>query len=468
MEFTRFLQSKKAIVLNSPQNNQMLNTNIHPTVSSKQRKSYNGITIPSDDEMYNPEWINIISKLKLVSGKAVKEDFEDISSSSKFIIPPLNTNINFSKQLPRFIGVIKDHDSKAYTLFSTAGITKVGQEPPAGDPSHIRGKLHTHSHDHENFSWSIPTSHDDTETIEKKLLIHPVFDQQGCGSCWAVSVATTMSDCLVVGETVNHMPSISPTFCMACYPQEGCAGGMPAQLALDIQNNGVADTSCIDYSWCDDNKHCNVRGNTHFNINPQRLSNMIPTCGCSMDTDKQYYYLDPGTDTFSITNKMPYEHYRQLVRYHILDFGPVVGGYLVLNNFLDGNFSKINKGVYFDRADYDNILPDGTIPFSDKIHHHKNSKGLHAVSIVGWGLAKNIQYDNGKIGDVPFWFCRNSWGKQWGEQGYFKMAMYPFNKISQFDKVVTVKIDKKPVTIGGLMLIRATTPPRLKKNIKTN
>ena len=43
--------------------------------------------------------------------------------------------------------------------------------------------------------------------------------------------------------------------------------------------------------------------------------------------------------------------------------------------------------------------------------------GGHAVEIVGWGV------ETGKNGgkDIPFWIIRNSWGLEWGDNGYFRM-----------------------------------------------
>ena len=445
---------------------------------SSTSKTYKDEQLPDANEMYDPPWVDLLTSLRK---KGADKPTEDATSSPtpRFVVPPLNTDIRFTQILPRFVSETHvDKKNKTYTHVSTSGITTVagvgggavagvGGGAPAGDPSHVRGTLHYHHHTHENFSWTIPTSHDDEEAIKKKLLIHPVFDQQGCGSCWAVAVATTMSDCLVVGESIDYFPSISPTFCMACYPQGKCAGGMPAKLALDIQNNGVADTTCVDYSWCVNNEACNIRNSAaHFDVNHTKLSETIPKCGCLSSNEKLYYFLDPTTDTFSITDDITVDHYKQLVRYHILDFGPVVGGYVVLNNFVDGKFSKIGKGVYFDRADYGNATREGVIPFSDDVASFENSKGLHAVSIVGWGLAKDVQYDTDKRGDVPFWFCRNSWGKNWGEHGFFKMAMYPFNKVAQFDKEIEVKVGGQSTKIGGLMLIRATSPP-IRKRLPT-
>lgn len=37
--------------------------------------------------------------------------------------------------------------------------------------------------------------------------------------------------------------------------------------------------------------------------------------------------------------------------------------------------------------------------------------GLHAVKIVGWGVYNGTKY----------WHVANSWGKYWGENGFFRI-----------------------------------------------
>ena len=133
---------------------------------------------------------------------------------------------------------------------------------------------------------------------------------------------------------------------------------------------------------------------------------------------------------------------------------------------MKGHFTKLKAtdGVYLENGDYDTNV--GKVTFSDKMTDAKNYKGSHAVAIIGWGVAKNIIYDNnGNKKDIPYWYCRNSWTTKWGDGGYFKMAMHPYNKICQFDAMVTLKTSQGIINPGGIVMIKATQKPKLKKFI---
>jgi hypothetical protein len=312
---------------------------------------------------------------------------------------------------------------------------------------------------------------DTADVRRKKRYIKRVpTSQHACGSCWAVSIADTFSDCLVVSGAVNWSPNISATYLMSCLPygslHQGCAGGNPAQVVRQLENTSIADTSCIDYSWCSgDEALCkSVNSARHFDAKElaDRLNRNIPKpCGCFYGNLRKFLYkIDAGSaKAFYITGQVSTKEFRNTVKTQILDHGPVVGGYVVLSNFVNGYHTdpSVNGGVYFDRADYAKAkeFPGRPLEFSDR--QQLLAQGLHAISIVGWGVAPNIQFDNDKSGDVPYWVCRNSWGANWGKTGgFFKCAMYPFNRIAQFDKQVQTSVGGP---VGSVFFFTASSPP---------
>ena len=79
------------------------------------------------------------------------------------------------------------------------------------------------------------------------------------------------------------------------------------------------------------------------------------------------------------------------IRREIYHWGPVTSGFIIHDDFLswDGK-----TGVY----KWDGVSPE---------------QGGHAIVIVGWGVTKEGQ---------KYWSIKNSWGSEYGDGGYFKIA----------------------------------------------
>jgi hypothetical protein len=152
---------------------------------------------------------------------------------------------------------------------------------------------------------------------------------------------------------------------------------------------------------------------------------------------------------------------------HLMKFGAVVTGMVVRNNFISGDFSS-TRNIYFEDQKYQTKAGDDPVGIA----------GCHALSIVGWGVEKNditlVNYSNNttrvvKAGTTgtPYWVVRNSWGPEWGLNGYFKIAMYqpadqnrnggvevnPTTALEQSHKVPTTDKDGKPVVLETIAMI---------------
>lgn len=410
----------------------------------------------------------------------LKSQYPNQKNSSGGIVPPLNTDIRFSNELQ--LHHVSEEDMPYTTVVTNGANTpmidmeddlsfsknlklhKPSYSYNPRDYNHLAEEhpkaFHIHHTIPAQFSWCLPDSSDSKLLKIKKTFISKPKTQYACGSCFAICVAQVFSDCLVVSGAVGWAPNISETWIMANLPanvQNGCGGGNPAVIAPILEKYGVLDSSCVDYSWCEnDKKLCASMSSTrHFDAQSltTKLNNNIPRNGCWFSQRRFLYKLDKGSNVFFINPEAPRDVFVKTVKTHIYDFGPCVGGFVVLSNFMSGKHTNpklATRGIYFEKCHYDGWL-------GLEWGSPGKPEGLHAIAIVGWGSEDNVEYTRGKFATVPYWHCRNSWGQDWGyQEGMFKMAMYPFNKYSQFDKEVMTSIGGP---VGSMVLVRATKPP---------
>lgn len=373
---------------------------------------------------------------------------------SLILIPPLNANIDVSS-LPRY-------DPKVHAALLQAPVTK-----PIPDKFQ------------KAFNWMDNKRDDQPITVTK--LVTPVGNQHACGCCWAFSVSDAVSDSFVISQKTNYNPQCSVTYALACYPhckdpgnqstcygQETqqfpysyqCNGGAIAPLLLWISQNGIGTKSCQDFGWCTQNSGC-VNGT----VDTTTLNNSIPPCGCSSKSnDKSLYFIgtpiSKGIEYDNPTSAQILDH-MNLVKNWIYNYGTVVTGFFVYANLMGGRFSNPQKnpqGIYLEDVDYHS--------FQLFENQQNQFEGGHAVCIVGWGEGlvhnsliadRSLRNKDSDMTIVPYWVTRNSWSESWGQKGLFKMAMYPFNKIAQFDKYVVIDTPTGRGIAGGQVLFMPGT-----------
>lgn len=315
------------------------------------------------------------------------------------------------------------------------------------------------------FSWAIATTTDSKEILDKKKLITKPQHQYNCGSCFAMAVATCINDVFIVsGPTptgdafraqssnangLGWNPMISTTYLMQnfSFKQYGinildkCRGGNPGILLSEIEKSkGAVSERCVDYSWCSSNRKCkyrapkNVLGSLTETELLTYLNTTITPKGCFFSTTSDEKPLSRLVYKIKNIRKISYESNKLLktsdatttiLKDFIYKNGPIIMGFVVFKNWQSGNFEK-TSGIYFYNGDYNANSPQKFLP-----ENITKEEGKHAVVIVGWGRSY-VDIDNaGNKAFVNYWHCRNTFGSNWGENGFFKYAIYPYNKILQ-------------------------------------
>ena len=277
----------------------------------------------------------------------------------------------------------------------------------------------------------------ETFTWKGKVDISSVFNQYNCGCCWAIGTTQVINDMFVTGSSplLKKNPSISPQDLLSCYKSGQCKGGNPLDALKWIEKNGISVTT-LNYEWCKNDSLCTKKFNKS-NPSPEdlllELNLKIPSCP-SKKSKLKYYIKDIKHPHIKKNDPNIEDKVKKLqlnIKNHIYLNGSVVAGFIVYSSLLHSNFLKKGnrKAIYFDTYDY----------HRDK-YKKKPSRpiGFHTISVIGWGVDKEVDgkflgHKEGTKHKVEYWIVRNSWGKKWGIDGYFNLAMYPHNKYSQLE-----------------------------------
>jgi cathepsin C len=211
----------------------------------------------------------------------------------------------------------------------------------------------------ESFDWT---------NVKGRSFVEPVINQGGCGSCYSVATSDMISarSAILAQKSGDSTYRASPQSILSqCgFYAQGCDGGFPYLAAKYSQDIGSSGWDQVKYVESDNMGKC-----------PSE-SELV-----SRSTDYKYVggYYGAATEA-----NMKHELYKS---------GPMTVGIEVAPSM-----QMYQSGVY----DTDVRLPD-------EDHYERVN---HAVLITGYGEM------NGK----KYWNVKNSWGSDWGDNGYLKVA----------------------------------------------
>ena len=190
-----------------------------------------------------------------------------------------------------------------------------------------------------------------------------------CGSCWAHSAFSSIADRIKIatkGQNRDLLPSIQAL--INCGTAGSCQGGdSNAANAWVYKNGGIPDVTCQQYQA--KNMDCSAI-NTCMNCSPSE--------GCWAQS--------------------PYP------KITISEYGSVKGDENIMAEIL----ARGPVSAYLN-ADCIETYSGGV-----NMYDTCNPKEInHAIQLNGWGVDSN---------GTNYWIGRNSWGRYWGEEGFFRIV----------------------------------------------
>jgi len=208
-----------------------------------------------------------------------------------------------------------------------------------------------------------------------------IRNQGKCGSCYAVSTLNMLESRLKIKHGISEELSLNHILNCSVYNQ-GCEGGYSYLVLKFAKELELIPKACENTEYKSDlysefqcgAKNCENNPNVKF---------------------KSYKASDFGYlgGSYGKCNE-------ELLMRELVKNGPVVVSFEP-----DYHFMMYRKGIY--KSVQNNWI-------SKNLSKPEWEKVDHSVTLVGWG------YD--KIHKTKYWLLLNSWGKHWGENGYFRMV----------------------------------------------
>ena len=264
-----------------------------------------------------------------------------------------------------------------------------------------------------------------------------VRDQGSCGACWAFSSVGTLPDrfsILTKGQLKIEMSVAKVILCdwggdsKKAYPfftqklksdikdkykyEVGCNGNSIQSALNYLYRYGTTSEECVPYDLGD------------FPDISTGDSDSIPVCQTIVGKNQDQCITGKPMRVFRALSSYNIKNDVRSIQYDIMRWGPVLSAFLIYEDFY--KYNPTSDGVY---------------------RHGGDSKFVtgHAVEIVGWGGDNN----------GGWWWIKNTWGKDWGEDGYFRCEM--MNPLLQLEENAMGCIPDIP-TIPSISIMQYILP----------
>lgn len=205
----------------------------------------------------------------------------------------------------------------------------------------------------------------DWRNVDGVNYVSPIRNQKGCGSCYAFGTMAMFEARSRIKSNNSLQYVLAPQDIVSCSEySQGCEGGFPYLIAKYAVDFGLVEESCYPYKSADSN--------------------------CSKTSCVRHY----GNNDYHYVGGFYGACSEPLMRLELVKNGPVAVNFEVLSDFL-----HYKGGIYVHTG-----LEDKFNPFETT---------NHAVLAIGYGV-------DSKTG-MKYWIVKNSWGPDWGEDGFFRI-----------------------------------------------
>jgi len=197
--------------------------------------------------------------------------------------------------------------------------------------------------------------------------VSPVKDQGPCGSCWAFAAVGALESTIAISEnSPGAFYDLSEQILVSCCTgNDGCYGGNSGVSAEFLRTDGTYYEDCF----------------------PYMATELLCDQACPEWRSFPFKIYDYQPVNWSL------EALKEAICYH----GPIQSSMDVY-----GDFYKYSSGVYeYTTGEY---------------------SGGHAIILIGYQDNSNGEYGGG------YFICKNSWGPEWGEDGFFRVG---YSQVSQ-------------------------------------